>query len=288
MAEENPGVDEGPGLLDGEFAGDRKVEDPELEAIKARVFEMEQEAEKLKEVQYQAEKQLIMSPQTKTFRLLNGVVETCAVAENLKNKDIVSVFNRISICACFFYPMTPEEKTDADNRSVYVGNVDYGATADELEIHFNGCGPVNRVTILCDKFTGHPKGFAYIEFSERDSVKTAMALDETLFRGRVIKVLPKRTNMPGISSSDRGGHRGGRSRGRGFCFSRYNSGFQARYRGRSSRSVLQSPLAWGTICAIKTCLRHTLSFFMLLKLHQMQGLECVFITQFTLLAMPAH
>uniref|UniRef100_W5MB68 PABPN1 like, cytoplasmic n=1 Tax=Lepisosteus oculatus TaxID=7918 RepID=W5MB68_LEPOC len=220
MAEENPGVDEGPGLLDGEFAGDRKVEDPELEAIKARVFEMEQEAEKLKEVQYQTEKQLIMSPQTKTFRLLKRVVEMCAVVETLKISP---------------QPMTPEEKTDADNRSVYVGNVDYGATADELEIHFNGCGPVNRVTILCDKFTGHPKGFAYIEFSERDSVKTAMALDETLFRGRVIKVLPKRTNMPGISSSDRGGHRGARSRGRGFCFSRYNSGFQARYRGRSSR-----------------------------------------------------
>lgn len=36
--------------------------------------------------------------------------------------------------------------------------VDYGATADELEIHFNGCGPVNRVTILCDRFSGHPKG----------------------------------------------------------------------------------------------------------------------------------
>ncbi|XP_041098057.1 polyadenylate-binding protein 2-like, partial [Polyodon spathula] len=86
-----------------------------------------------------------------------------------------------------FYPMTAEEKVDADNRSVYVGNVDYGSTADELEIHFNGCGPVNRVTILCDKFSGHPKGFAYIEFSNRDSVKTAMALDETLFRGRIIK-----------------------------------------------------------------------------------------------------
>lgn len=87
-----------------------------------------------------------------------------------------------------FYNMTPEERMDADNRSVYVGNVrlclfltlsmfyllvsphswsatlnksqvDYGATADELEIHFNGCGPVNRVTILCDRFSGHPKGW---------------------------------------------------------------------------------------------------------------------------------
>lgn len=37
--------------------------------------------------------------------------------------------------------------------------VDYGATAEELEQHFHGCGSVNRVTILCDKFTGHPKGY---------------------------------------------------------------------------------------------------------------------------------
>ena len=37
--------------------------------------------------------------------------------------------------------------------------VDYSATAEELEQHFHGCGAVNRVTILCDKFTGHPKGF---------------------------------------------------------------------------------------------------------------------------------
>lgn len=36
--------------------------------------------------------------------------------------------------------------------------VDYGATAEELEAHFHGCGSVNRVTILCDKYSGHPKG----------------------------------------------------------------------------------------------------------------------------------
>lgn len=40
-----------------------------------------------------------------------------------------------------------------------VPQVDYGATAEELEAHFHGCGSVNRVTILCDKFTGHPKGY---------------------------------------------------------------------------------------------------------------------------------
>ena len=73
-------------------------------------------------------------------------------------------------------------------RSVYVGNVDYGATAEELEQHFHGCGSVQRVTILCNKFDGHPKGFAYVEFTDKDSVNTAMALDDSLFRGRQIKV----------------------------------------------------------------------------------------------------
>merc|ERR1712127_301167 len=99
--------------------------------------------------------------------------------------------------------MSMEEKLDADNRSIYCGNVDYGATAEEVEAHFHGCGSINRVTILCDKFTGHPKGFAYVEFADKDSVATAMALDESLFRGRQIKVNPKRTNRPGISSTNR-------------------------------------------------------------------------------------
>lgn len=84
--------------------------------------------------------------------------------------------------------MSIEEKMEVDNRSIYVGNVDYGATAEELESHFHGCGSINRVTILCNKFDGHPKGFAYIEFGDRDSVQTAMAMDESLFRGRQIKV----------------------------------------------------------------------------------------------------
>lgn len=57
-----------------------------------------------------------------------------------------------------------------------------------MEAHFHGCGSVNRVTILCNKFDGHPKGFAYIEFTDKESVAMAMAMDESLFRGRQIKV----------------------------------------------------------------------------------------------------
>ncbi|XP_041094717.1 polyadenylate-binding protein 2 [Polyodon spathula] len=197
---EEPGAaDENPGLGEGEAA----IEDPELEAIKARVREMEEEAEKLKELQNEVEKQMNLSPPP-----AGPVI------------------------------MSLEEKMEADARSIYVGNVDYGATAEELEAHFHGCGSVNRVTILCDKFTGHPKGFAYIEFADKESVRTSMALDESLFRGRQIKVGAKRTNRPGISTTDRGFPRA-RFRSRGTfpaSRSRYYSGFTPpRGRGRAFR-----------------------------------------------------
>jgi hypothetical protein len=38
--------------------------------------------------------------------------------------------------------------------------VDYAVTPQELQAHFQSCGPIVRITILCDKFTGHPKGYA--------------------------------------------------------------------------------------------------------------------------------
>ena len=75
-----------------------------------------------------------------------------------------------------------EEKMEADASSIYVGNVDYGATAEELEAHFHGCGSFNCVTTVCDKFSGLAKGFAYIEFLlDKESLRTSLALDDSLF-----------------------------------------------------------------------------------------------------------
>ena len=51
-----------------------------------------------------------------------------------------------------------EDREDVDARSIFVGNVDYGATPEEIQSHFQTAGSINRVTILLDKFTGHPKG----------------------------------------------------------------------------------------------------------------------------------
>lgn len=110
--------------------------------------------------------------------------------------------------------------------------MDYGATAEELEQHFHGCGSINRVTILCNKFDGHPKGFAYIEFTDKESVVTAMAMDESLFRGRQIKVNPKRTNRPGLSTTNNRGFGRGRPRGRGFGRGGFYGGYRPVRRAR--------------------------------------------------------
>lgn len=50
------------------------------------------------------------------------------------------------------------DKDDVDSRSIFVGNVDYSASPEEVQAHFQSCGSINRVTILLDKFTGQPKG----------------------------------------------------------------------------------------------------------------------------------
>ncbi|KAH7930298.1 RNA-binding domain-containing protein [Leucogyrophana mollusca] len=146
-----PPVDEGADQIidDGEEA-----ESKEIQLMKQRVEEMEREAKKLRELQAAAES------------ANGGSAESDAGV-----------------------PMeTEEDKTLSDSRSVFVGNVDYGATPEEIQGHFQACGTINRVTILCDKFTGHPKGFAYVEFAEPEFIDAALAMDNSLFRGRLIKV----------------------------------------------------------------------------------------------------
>ncbi|RCH84421.1 cytoplasmic RNA-binding protein [Rhizopus azygosporus] len=168
--------------------GDISEVDKELEAMKQRVKEMENEAAKLRDMQAEVEKS-----------------------------------------------MHPEEDKEAvDSRSIYVGNVDYGASPEELQAHFQSCGTINRVTILCDKFTGHPKGYAYVEFAEPSFVNAAVALDNSLFRARLLKVSPKRTNVPGFSARGRGRGRGGAFRGGYMPYYGHSPvyGYRGRGRGR--------------------------------------------------------
>lgn len=112
------------------------------------------------------------------------------------------------------------EKPKKDGHSIYVGQVDYSSTPEELLAHFESCGTVERVTIVCDKFTGRPKGFAYLEFQTETAVENALKLDGSTFKDRQLKVTPKRINDPNYYAQLSGGYQG---RGRG--------GFRGGHRG---------------------------------------------------------
>ncbi|CAH8609510.1 unnamed protein product [Schistosoma mattheei] len=229
--------------------------DAELEAIKERFKEIEADANKLHDLRRVIDKSPISSKFLAICMLLILSREKTPVLSSesyhrlvcvqvlLSNSVFTSIVTKLLVvellfggacCLTIFSAsesnnsnLSDEDKTEVDLRSVYVGNVDYGSTADELEAHFRGCGPINRVTILCNKFTGHPKGFAYIEFDTRDAVEAAIALDDSSFRSRQLKVLPKRTNVPGMSMTNRPPFVRGRARGRGMSI-----GFRPAYAGR--------------------------------------------------------
>nr|XP_023910908.1 polyadenylate-binding protein 2-like [Quercus suber] len=75
-------------------------------------------------------------------------------------------------------------REEVDSRSVFVGNVDYSCTPEEVQQHFQTCVTVNRVTIWTDKY-GQPKGYAYVEFLKVEAVELALQLNESQVRGLI-------------------------------------------------------------------------------------------------------
>ncbi|KAL3650374.1 Polyadenylate-binding protein 2 [Castilleja foliolosa] len=146
-----------------ELAAAAELKAKELENMKKRLQEIEEEAEALRQRRAKVEKKI------------DGAMEEDPIDDSAAQA----------------------EKEEIDSRSIYVGNVDYACTPEEVQQHFESCGTVNRVTILTDKF-GQPKGFAYVEFVDVQAVQNALPLNESELHGRQLKVSAKRTNVPGM------------------------------------------------------------------------------------------
>lgn len=82
------------------------------------------------------------------------------------------------------------------------------------------------------------RSYAYVEFNEPSVVANALVLNESIFKGRNIKVVPKRTNVPGMSRGARGGRGGFRGARGGFGRGGYSpypprgGGYRGGFRGR--------------------------------------------------------
>ncbi|KAF1764324.1 hypothetical protein GCK72_004271 [Caenorhabditis remanei] len=138
----------------------------------------------------------------------------CSMDEELEAEAAVlkQIQNKLSEKMGMMTPPTEEEQKAIDARSVFIGNVEYGATIEELQDHFKGCGEIVRTTIPKDKVTKKQKNYAYIEFESSASVENAIVMNGSIFRDRKIVVTSKRTNKPGMGATRGrcGAFRGGR------------------------------------------------------------------------------
>ena len=98
---------------------------------------------------------------------------------------------------------------------LYVGNLAYSVSGDDLRALFSQAGEVQSATVITDKFSGQSKGFGFVEMASAGDAATAIQrFNDTELKGRNIKVneaKPRESNFGG------GGNRGGggaASRGR--------------------------------------------------------------------------
>ncbi|MBD3404276.1 RNA-binding protein [candidate division GN15 bacterium] len=94
--------------------------------------------------------------------------------------------------------------------NIYVGNLAYGTSEDELRNAFSAYGEVSSAAVIKDKFTGESRGFGFVEMPGNDEAQAAIAgLNGQELGGRTLRVSEARPREGG-GGGGRGGDRGGR------------------------------------------------------------------------------
>ncbi len=97
---------------------------------------------------------------------------------------------------------------------LYVGNLPYSATEEELNTLFGQAGTVTSVAIIKDRETGRSKGFAFVEMSNADEAQKAInMLTGHMLGGRDLRVSIARPREEGGGGGGGYGNRGGGGRG---------------------------------------------------------------------------
>lgn len=101
--------------------------------------------------------------------------------------------------------------------NIYVGNLSFNASDDDIRGAFEQYGEVTSVNIIMDRETGRSRGFAFVEMADAENAKEAIEnIDGTEIAGRAVKVNEARPRPPrgsGGGGGGRGGYGGGRDGG---------------------------------------------------------------------------
>ena len=81
------------------------------------------------------------------------------------------------------------------SKRIYVGNLPFSATEDEVRELFEGFGEVISVSLINDRETGRPRGFGFVEMSD-GADEAIQALDQSNLGGRTLKINEARPREP--------------------------------------------------------------------------------------------
>ncbi len=95
------------------------------------------------------------------------------------------------------------------SKRIYVGNLSYQTTENDLTTLFEQAGQVNSANIITDRDTGQSKGFGFVEMGNEDAEKAIAQFNGTEVNGRALTVNEAR---PREERSSNGGGRGGYKR----------------------------------------------------------------------------
>jgi cold-inducible RNA-binding protein len=102
---------------------------------------------------------------------------------------------------------------------LYVGNLAYSVSNDDLQELFSQVGQVQSATVIMDKFSGQSKGFGFVEMTTAEEAANAIQqFNDTELKGRNIKVneaKPRESNFGGGNRDRSGGGGGGGGANRG-------------------------------------------------------------------------
>lgn len=94
--------------------------------------------------------------------------------------------------------------------NIYVGNLSFNATEDDLRNLFGQYGEVDTVKIISDQFTGRSRGFGFVEMTNREEGQRAVKeLDSKEMSGRALKVNEAKPKTSGGGGGRRDDRRGG-------------------------------------------------------------------------------
>ncbi|HEX6279389.1 MAG TPA: RNA-binding protein [Pyrinomonadaceae bacterium] len=101
---------------------------------------------------------------------------------------------------------------------LYVGNLSFRVTSEDLQEHFATAGEVNSANVVMDRETGRSRGFGFVEMASEDAANNAIAqFNGTEYDGRnmvVNEARPREDNRGGDGRGGRGGYGGGGGGGR--------------------------------------------------------------------------